>query len=33
MNSHAETQQAIDDYQTGRLGVIPADQLAPRDFA
>jgi redox-sensitive bicupin YhaK (pirin superfamily) len=33
MNSRAEIQQAIDDYQAGRLGIVPADQLAPRDFA
>jgi len=25
--------QAIDDYQAGRLGTVPADQLAPRNFA
>jgi quercetin 2,3-dioxygenase len=33
MNSRAEILQAIDDYQAGRLGTIPADQLAPRKFA
>ena len=33
MNSRAEIIQAVEDYQAGRLGIIPADQLAPRDFA
>jgi len=33
MNTRAEILQAIDDYQAGRLGTIPADQLAPRKFA
>ena len=33
MNTRAEVLQAIDDYQAGRLGTIPADQLAPRKFA
>jgi redox-sensitive bicupin YhaK (pirin superfamily) len=33
MNSRDEIQQAMDDFQTGRLGIIPADQLAPRNFA
>jgi redox-sensitive bicupin YhaK (pirin superfamily) len=33
MNTHAELQQAMDDYQTGRLGIIPADQLGPRNFS
>ena len=28
-----EAIQAIDDYQAGRLGIVTADQLAPRDFA
>jgi redox-sensitive bicupin YhaK (pirin superfamily) len=32
MNTRAEIAQAIEDYQAGRLGVIPADQLAPRQF-
>jgi len=32
MNTRAEIVQAIEDYQAGRLGIIPADQLAPRDF-
>ena len=33
MNTRAEILQAIEDYQAGRLGTIPADQLAPRKFA
>ena len=33
MNTRAEIIQAVEDYQAGRLGIIPADQLAPRDFA
>jgi redox-sensitive bicupin YhaK (pirin superfamily) len=33
MNTRAEILQAIEDFQAGRLGVIPADQLAPRKFA
>ena len=33
MNTRDEILQTIDDYQTGRLGIIPADQLAPRNFA
>ncbi|MEA3077442.1 MAG: quercetin 2,3-dioxygenase [Actinomycetota bacterium] len=33
MNTRAEILQALEDYQAGRLGIIPADQLAPRDFA
>jgi redox-sensitive bicupin YhaK (pirin superfamily) len=33
MNTRDEIRQAIDDYQSGRLGIIPADQLAPRNFA
>jgi redox-sensitive bicupin YhaK (pirin superfamily) len=33
MNSRDEIVQAIEDYQAGRLGIIPADQLAPRNFA
>lgn len=33
MNSRAEILQAIEDYQAGRLGTIPADQLEPRSFA
>ena len=33
MNTRQEIMQAIEDYQAGRLGIIPADQLAPRNFA
>jgi quercetin 2,3-dioxygenase len=33
MNTRAEIVQAIDDYEAGRLGIVPADQLAPRNFA
>jgi len=33
MNTRAEILAAIDDYQAGKLGIIPADQLAPRSFA
>ena len=33
MNTRDEIRQAIEDYEHGRLGVIPADQLAPRNFA
>lgn len=33
MNTREEIQQAIEDFQAGRLGVVPADQLAPRRFA
>jgi redox-sensitive bicupin YhaK (pirin superfamily) len=33
MNTNAEIRQAIEDYNGGRLGTIPADQLAPRRFA
>jgi hypothetical protein len=33
MNTRAEVFQAIDDYEAGRLGTVPADQLAPRNFA
>jgi redox-sensitive bicupin YhaK (pirin superfamily) len=33
MNTRDEILQAIEDYQTGRLGIVPADQLAPRNFA
>jgi hypothetical protein len=33
MNTRDELQQAVDDYQSGRLGIIPADQLGPRNFA
>jgi redox-sensitive bicupin YhaK (pirin superfamily) len=33
MNTRQEIIQALDDYEAGRLGIIPADQLAPRNFA
>ena len=33
MNTRAEIMQAVEDYQAGRLGIIPADQMAPRSFA
>ncbi len=33
MNTREEIIQAVDDYQAGRLGIVPADQLAPRSFA
>ena len=33
MNTRTEIGQAIDDYQAGRLGVIPADQLTPRNYS
>jgi redox-sensitive bicupin YhaK (pirin superfamily) len=33
MNTRQEIIQAVEDYQAGRLGIIPADQLAPRNFA
>ena len=33
MNTREEILQAVEDYQAGRLGIIPADQLAPRNFA
>ena len=33
MNTRSELQQAVEDYQAGRLGIIPADQLEPRNFA
>ena len=33
MNTREEIIQTIEDYQAGRLGIIPADQLAPRNFA
>jgi redox-sensitive bicupin YhaK (pirin superfamily) len=33
MNTRREIIQALEDYNAGRLGVVPADQLAPRKFA
>ena len=33
MNTRQEIIQALDDYEAGRLGIVPADQLAPRNFA
>jgi hypothetical protein len=33
MNTRQEITDAIEDYQQGRLGTIPADQIAPRHFA
>ena len=33
MNTREEIIQAVEDYQAGRLGIVPADQLAPRNFA
>jgi quercetin 2,3-dioxygenase len=33
MNTREEILQAIDDFQAGRLGTVPADQLAPRNFS
>jgi quercetin 2,3-dioxygenase len=33
MNTRQEIIQAVEDYQAGRLGIIPADQMAPRSFA
>ena len=33
MNSREEIAQAIDDYRAGRRGVIPADQVAPRNYS
>ena len=33
MNTREEILQAMEDYQAGRLGIVPADQLAPRSFA
>ena len=32
MNTNDEIRQAIEDYQSGRLGVIPAGELVPRAF-
>jgi quercetin 2,3-dioxygenase len=33
MNTREEIIQTIEDYQAGRLGIIPADQSEPRNFA
>jgi redox-sensitive bicupin YhaK (pirin superfamily) len=33
MNTREEILQAVEDYRAGRLGIIPADQSAPRNFA
>jgi len=33
MNTRDEIRQAIEDFEAGRLGIIPASQLAPRNFA
>jgi redox-sensitive bicupin YhaK (pirin superfamily) len=33
MNTRDEILQAVEDFQAGRLGIVPADQLAPRKFA
>jgi redox-sensitive bicupin YhaK (pirin superfamily) len=33
MNTRAEIVQTIDDFNRGRLGIIPADQLGPRRFS
>lgn len=33
MNTRQEIAQAIEDYQTGRLGMVPTDQAMPRHFA
>ena len=33
MNTRDEIIQAIEDYERGSLGIVPADQLAPRKFA
>jgi redox-sensitive bicupin YhaK (pirin superfamily) len=33
MNTRDEIRQAMEDYQAGRLGIVPADQLEPRKFA
>jgi quercetin 2,3-dioxygenase len=32
MNTRDEIVQAVEDYQAGRLGTVPAEQLAPRNF-
>jgi redox-sensitive bicupin YhaK (pirin superfamily) len=33
MNTRAEILRAVEDFEAGRLGIIPADQLRPRNFA
>jgi redox-sensitive bicupin YhaK (pirin superfamily) len=33
MNTRTEISQAVADYQAGRLGIVPADQLAPRRWS
>jgi quercetin 2,3-dioxygenase len=33
MNTREQLIQAVEDYEAGRLGTIPADQVAPRDFS
>jgi redox-sensitive bicupin YhaK (pirin superfamily) len=33
MNTHDEIVQTIEDFRRGRLGIIPADQRAPRKFS
>ena len=33
MNARDQLIQAVADYEAGRLGTIPADQIAPRHFA
>jgi quercetin 2,3-dioxygenase len=33
MHTREEINEAIEDYQAGRLGAIPADQLNPRNYA
>lgn len=33
MNTRREIGQAIDDFRAGRLGTVPADQLAARDYS
>jgi redox-sensitive bicupin YhaK (pirin superfamily) len=32
MNTRDQITQTLEDYQAGRLGIVPADQLAPRAF-
>jgi redox-sensitive bicupin YhaK (pirin superfamily) len=33
MNTRHEIVEAIEDFKAGRLGIVPADQLVPRNFA